>query len=103
VSVYRGEWSSYEDMLGELVKGEYSYERREYLPRIVPANFPREDEVLFATYNTEPYEGHATIVFRRDGVLLEWGDGHCSCNGLEWGVPSPTTEERLATLLSGER
>lgn len=57
---------------------------------------PTEDELLFAYYGYESYEGSAIVIFQKNGVLYEVTGGHCSCNGLEdqWG-PAPVTFEAL--------
>lgn len=45
------------------------------------------DDVLFAAYMLESYEGAAQVIFRRGETLFELTCSHCSCNGLSW---SPT-------------
>lgn len=39
--------------------------------------------ILFAWYDTPPYEGYAYVLFEKDGVLYEVQGSHCSCYGLE--------------------
>lgn len=53
-------------------------------------------EVLLASYTVEDYEGHAFVLYRKDGVLFEVNGSHCSCYGLEdqW-APETTTIEAL--------
>lgn len=56
---------------------------------------PKPEEIVYAVYNQEYYEGYATIVFTRDGKLWENNDSHCSCYGLETWSPEETTPEAL--------
>lgn len=56
----------------------------------------KNEEVLYATYTYEDYEGSAYVLFQRDGKLYEVHGGHCSCYGLEgqW-EPDETMWEAL--------
>lgn len=45
--------------------------------------FPKEDQIIFASYGFYYYEGDAIVVFEKDGKLFENVGGHCSCYGLE--------------------
>lgn len=52
----------------------------------IPADhplIPTNEEILFANYCCEGYEGDARILFQRNGVLYEVEGSHCSCMGLE--------------------
>ncbi len=40
-------------------------------------------KILFAEYDTPPYEGYAQVLFYQDGKLYEVYGSHCSCYGLE--------------------
>lgn len=80
---YFGNWSSYEEM-----EKDWSGSTGD--------TFPNDKEVLFASYDTPPYEGRALVLFRRDRKLYEVSDSHCSCNGLEWGTPGEVTWESLS-------
>jgi hypothetical protein len=53
-------------------------------------------EIIFADYDTPPYEGSAHVIFRKGGKLYEVNGSHCSCYGLEgqW-VPEETLVEAL--------
>jgi hypothetical protein len=42
-----------------------------------------DEEVLFASYEDEHWEGIAFVLFERDGKLYEVNASHCSCHGLE--------------------
>lgn len=59
----------------------------------VAANFDAdigpEPDFVYAVYSTPAYEGHASVVYKRDGKWFEAGGGHCSCYGLE-GQWEPT-------------
>jgi hypothetical protein len=62
----------------------------------LPTDFPTDDEILWAAYETPCYEGYAMVVFKRDDKLYEVNGSHCSCMGLEgqWS-PEETTWEAL--------
>ncbi len=58
-------------------------------------DIPKDEEIVYAGYTYEDYEGSAIVVFVKDGVLYENNDSHCSCNGLEnWG-PEETSAGAL--------
>ena len=42
-----------------------------------------EEEVLFASYGTQGYEGDAIVLIQRNGKLYTSEGSHCSCRGLE--------------------
>lgn len=53
-------------------------------------------EILYAEYETADYEGSAFILLRdQAGNYFEVNSSHCSCNGLEWCCPEPTTKKAL--------
>ena len=55
------------------------------------------DDILFANYENECYEGYAFVIFRgKDGILYEVNGSHCSCYGLEdqW-EPEPIVLKEL--------
>ena len=56
---------------------------------------PDDDQIVFASYETPPYEGYAMVVFKQDGKWFESNDSHCSCNGLEGWNPEETTPEAI--------
>ena len=73
----------------------------------IPVDFPTDEELLLASYETPGYDGMAFVLFQRDGQLFEVHGSHCSCYGLEnqWN-PEATTWEALAmrprpTTISG--
>ena len=79
VDVYEGSFSSWEDVCREFEE-----------------SIPEPDEVIFAVYDQEMYEGSADVVYRV-GKHFYWVSGsHCSCYGLE-GQFDP--EEYSAELL----
>lgn len=53
-----------------------------------------EDEILFASYGSQCYDGDAIVLIRRDGKLYTVESSHCSCNGLEhsWDMIETTKE-----------
>jgi hypothetical protein len=62
-----------------------------------PADALDNAEVFYANYTTPAYEGYATVVFEKEGVLYEVNGSHCSCYGLEgqW-EPEVTSWEAIA-------
>lgn len=62
----------------------------------------KDEDVLFACYSGEGYEGYAVVIFKgEDGKLYEVEGSHCSCNGLEdqW-LPGEVTWESLKLRLT---
>lgn len=53
-------------------------------------------KILFAEYDTPPYEGYAQVLFLEGGKIFEVYGSHCSCFGLEnqW-EPTEVTYELL--------
>ena len=77
---YYDGWNDYDS-----VKGEYGNS----------ASFPQEEDVIYAGYSCEYYEGSAIVVFVKDGKIYENNDGHCSCNGLDIWSPEETDAPTL--------
>lgn len=59
------------------------------------ADNPAPDEVVYAGYTYEAYDGSAIVVFVRDGQWFENHDGHCSCYGLENWKPETAMPEAV--------
>jgi len=57
--------------------------------------------ILLASYGTPHREGHAFVLFEKDGYLYEVNGTHCSCMGLEeqW-LPEKTSIEALMYRLN---
>lgn len=55
--------------------------------------------LLFAVYDTPPYEGYAVVIYRQNRVLYEVKGGHCSCHGLggQWS-PAVVTKKYLQSV-----
>lgn len=70
-------------------------------PRAVPANFPREDQLLYGRWEEPGYEGGFYLLWRGDdGNLYEQELSHCSCNSYSedfnsWANLKPVTAEYL--------
>lgn len=94
---YFGSWDTYEQMRASWFDYHYDHKQQKEVRDEVPADFPTEDQILFASYGGAMYEGDATVVFMRDGKIFENHGGHCSCYGLEgqWS-PEETTHAALA-------
>ena len=78
-----GRWSDYDEMRDDWFDRPYNYDKGEYAPYEYPAEFPTEEEVLFASYGGGSYKGDATLIWKRDGKFYECEGSHCSCYGLE--------------------
>jgi len=89
---YFGIWEKYEDVVDSLANTGYSnsqeQDRKNW--RENNPNFPTDKEILWAAYDYEDYSGSATIFFKKNGKLMEYGGSHCSCNGLEEDAFSAT-------------
>jgi len=63
-------------------------------------DLPSDEQILFASYGEQAYEGDALVVFLDgNGQLLSVEASHCSCYGLEgqWD-PKPTTLAALGMM-----
>lgn len=80
MTIYEGDFNKYEDITAQTEYGD---------------EVPPEKDILFAGYDNGDYEGHALIVFTKDGQLYENNDTYCSCNGLEYWSPELTSKEVL--------
>ena len=60
--------------------------------------------ILYATYESEGYEGSAFVLFERNGQLYEVHGSHCSCMGLEgqW-EPEETSADALVHCIKNGR
>lgn len=87
-------WDGHEAMWRDFADG-YGSEQ------VCPEGMATDDEVLFASYEQECYEGSAVVIFRRDGKLYEVEASHCSCYGLE-GQWHPGEVTPAALALRGE-
>ena len=86
VDVYEGGFSSWEDVCRQFEE-----------------SVPEPDEVVFAVYDQEMYEGYADVIYRV-GERFYWASGsHCSCYGLEeqWSPEEYSRDELVAVLLRG--
>lgn len=94
---YFGNWLDYASVTSDCFGGEYDYEKKEPKSPVVPDDFPKDDEIIFAAYGTPSYEGYALIVFERNSKLYEINGSHCSCYGLNetMGGNEETSREAL--------
>lgn len=89
MGIYLNNWKKADDVFDDFCRDYDSVplaERPEF----------KDAEILLASYGSASYEGHAFVLFRRDGKLWEVNGSHCSCYGLEgqW-EPEETTVEAL--------
>jgi hypothetical protein len=79
---YFGEFENREDVQGNF--------------QVPDDDMPSEEDIIFAAYDIDGYEGFALVLFVRNEVLYEVNGSHCSCNGLEeqWD-PEATTWKAL--------
>ena len=56
-------------------------------------------DIIYANYDCPPYEGHAQVIFHKNGLFYEVNGNHCSCYGLEgqW-EPKETSLQALLKL-----
>ena len=66
-------------------------------------DFPNDDDILFASYTSERYEGYATVLFKSEGKFYIVEGSHCSCYGLEgqW-EPDEVIPEQLLKMEYGK-
>lgn len=81
MSIYEGDWSTHAEFVDPM-------DWDDSPPDATDA------EVIYARYDTEPYEGESWVLYARDGKLYENHSSHCSCNGLSWS-PEETTPGAL--------
>ncbi len=91
---YFGDWTNINDVKRDFFRDGSAFEWEQ--KNEVPADFPSDEEVLFACYTYEDYSGSAMVVYQKGDKLFEVHGSHCSCYGLE-GQWSP--EETLAGAL----
>lgn len=67
------------------------------VPKDRARSYPTDSQILYASYDTPPYEGDAFVIFTKDGKLYEVHGAHCSCYGLEgqW-EPEETSWQAIA-------
>lgn len=91
---YHGNWSSLDEMITDF-EGSSWFSEQENKDKIV-YDFPLEEELIYAAYHQESYDGYASVIFSKEGKLFEVNASHCSCNGLEgqW-KPEETSWEAI--------
>lgn len=64
---------------------------------------PKPEEVLYAEYSQEYYEGSARVVYRNGDKFYYVYGGHCSCYGLEgqWDPEEYSAELLVAAWAKG--
>ncbi len=62
---YAGEFKSREDVAKEYEVG--TGDRYGRTPFQIAPDFPTDDEILYASYEAEAYEGSSVVLFERDG------------------------------------
>lgn len=77
-----GSWGSAREVHNSFAKHTYDSSTMRYVDEQI-ADFPKDEEILFASYGGGGYDGDALVLFQRDGKLYEVHGGHCSCYGLE--------------------
>ena len=66
-------------------------------------DLPEPDEVLFAMYDVDGYEGSARVVYRQGNRFFYVHGAHCSCYGLEgqWDPEEYSAEQFVAAYERG--
>jgi hypothetical protein len=92
MSKYFGNWEKHDDVRKDFAG--YDWSTKQPYPL---EGFPKDEQILWAGYETPGYEGYAHVLFTQGGKLFEVYGSHCSCNGLEdqW-EPKPVTWAALA-------
>ncbi len=75
-------WDNYNQMEDSFTGSTYSNWNIESDEDVVKLSMI-PDKVLAAAYHYEDYEGHAFVLFIKDGMLFEVNGSHCSCYELE--------------------
>jgi hypothetical protein len=83
-----------DDLAAEFEEGTGNRWDKSFVPA---ADFPTDEQIIYACYEHEDYDGRAWVLFHKDGQLFEVDGGHCSCYGLEgqW-EPEATSWKALA-------
>lgn len=81
MTIFAGNWSKLEDL--KEWEGAYEHLSR---PGI---------DLIYAEYDTPPYEGNAWALWRENGQMYEASCAHCSCNGLDFWLPEKTSMAAL--------
>ena len=66
-AVYLHNWSCKEDVISDFNNDDIYHNQN----------------ILFASYGTDNYEGDAFVLYESEGLLYEVNADHCSCYGLE--------------------
>lgn len=102
---YFDNWTSREDVVNDFFPYyDWADNEREKWPEgPPPEDFPSDEEILIAWYDTREYSGSSLVVFERDGLLYEVHGSHCSCYGLEgqW-KPEETSAQALGMRKLGK-
>src|SRR5690348_9460374 len=78
---YNGLFSNRQDIAAQFQEGiGKSWEPETFKP---VEGFPTDEEIIYASYEHEGYEGYAFVLWERNGKLYETSGSHCSCYGLE--------------------
>lgn len=86
---YRGEFTCWNDVREGFDKGWVSGDGGLRWASGAIKSGPQEpppvepEEVIYAGYDIDGYEGSALVIYRQGGKVFEVTGGHCSCYGLE--------------------
>ncbi len=83
MSAYRNEFSSWADVVSEFSEGCPGFQWGSSVKCIKGAPAKEPEEVLWADYETEGYDGSALVIYRQGDKVFEVSGSHCSCYGLE--------------------
>lgn len=83
---YFGGWNNLKDLISDFEE-------------VNNKNFPKDEEIILASYDLDGYEGLATVIFQKSGKIYEVHGYHCSCYGFEgqWDPEETTIEALLQT------
>lgn len=83
MSAYRNEFSSWADVVSAFSEGLPGFQWGTSVKSIKGAPAEEPEEVLWADYEAEGYEGSALVIYRQGNKVFEVSGSHCSCYGLE--------------------
>jgi hypothetical protein len=79
-NVYHGSFSCWEDVVNEFTGATYNGDAQKEVRK---AGLYKEPKVLYANYDTQPYEGSACVIWKKGKKYYLLYGSHCSCYGLE--------------------
>lgn len=83
MSAYHNEFSCWADVVRDFSEGLPGFQWGSSVKSIKGAPAEEPEEVLWADYEIDGYEGSALVIYRQGNKVFEVSGSHCSCYGLE--------------------